>query len=88
MTLYFCKNPARMELLLTFMTDKQRQILARLIEIAGSPLLVDEAFSELSASAESFTLEQVIEYILAHRDEFHANLYENVHPDRNHALPV
>jgi hypothetical protein len=73
---------------LTFMTDQQRQILARLIEIAGSPLLVDEAFSELSATTESFTLEDVVAYILARRDEFHTNLYEGTHSDRNHAVPV
>ncbi|MGQ0562140.1 MAG: hypothetical protein ACT443_09730 [Gemmatimonadota bacterium] len=59
---------------MTFMTDQQRRILERLIQIAGSPLLVDEAFAELSRTKESFTLEDVVAYILENRDAFHASM--------------
>lgn len=57
---------------MTFMTEQQKKVLDRLIQLAGSPLLVDEAFAELSKRTAAPSLEDVVQYILDNRTAWHA----------------
>lgn len=55
-----------------FMTASQKRILDRLVRIAGgSTLLVEQAFQELSRQGQNASLDDVVEYILANREEWH-----------------
>jgi hypothetical protein len=55
-----------------FLDRKQRKLMARLVEIAGSPLLVEEAFAKAKHKGDEPTIDDVVAYILDHRSEWHA----------------
>lgn len=65
------------------MTEQQKKVLERLIQLAGSPLLVDEAFVELSKRAAAPSLEDVVQYILDNRAAWHAK--RGAHSERQPA---
>lgn len=54
------------------MTDEQEHVLTRLIRIAGSPLLVQEAHMKVNGSSAGATLGGVLDYILENRAGWHA----------------
>ncbi len=55
-----------------YLTREDAALLKRLVQLAGSPLLVEQALQELSREGtQPPTREAVVEYILKHRDEWH-----------------
>jgi hypothetical protein len=55
-----------------YMDSTDRQILQRLVQIAGSPLLVEQALRELNRRGEIPSMEDVLRYILDRREAWHA----------------
>lgn len=55
-----------------YMDRTDRKVLQRLVRIAGSPLLVEQALRDLNQSGAVPTLEDVVKYILAEREQWHA----------------
>jgi len=53
---------------------RSRCVLDRLTRIAGSPALVQTALISLRRAGREPTLGEVIDYLLAHRDEWHGRV--------------